>query len=345
MFAVVGVLLVGGAAGAGTFASFSASTSNATSTFATGSVVLKQTGIGGNTCYSNGTSNNGVGTNTDTNANGACSAVFTAGTNKPGDTATQALTLTNDGTIAAASGVKVYKAATNCVDGQSATSNSYYGTGSMCETLQFNLTDTTNTKCLFGGGAAGEVNSSLPVLANAQSTLVVSAASANNTITVNGTLVTVTAGTYGYSMGGVGNQTTTNPTLSTALEDALVSAGVPVMAGVGIDGKVYLASTVPGGALPVITNGTTAVLKGQLNLTSPVTTYAAAQAGACVADPAHTVMNLTKSYTSVSGLPVVSSLNAASSVALSVVLTVDTNAGNLYQGRLATFGLTWFESQ
>ena len=41
----------------------------------------------------------------------------------------------------------------------------------------------------------------------------------------------------------------------------------------------------------------------------------------------------------------VSFLNAASSVALSVGLTVDPNAGNLYQGRLATFGLTWIENQ
>ena len=65
----------------------------------------------------------------------------------------------------------------------------------------------------------------------------------------------------------------------------------------------------------------------------------------CTADPAHSLMNFTKSYTSSSGLTVVSSLGAGSSVAVSNVLTLDSAAGNNYQGRLATFGLTWFEAQ
>src|SRR5438270_12870823 len=66
------------AVGAGTFASLSATTTNASATFQTGSVVLSQTDSRFGTCFSNGTTatNGGTGTVTDTNTNSNCSAIF-----------------------------------------------------------------------------------------------------------------------------------------------------------------------------------------------------------------------------------------------------------------------------
>src|SRR3954470_14095839 len=92
---LVATLLVGGAAtaiGAGTFASFSASTSNS-GTFATGTLVLSNLKNAATICYSDTA---GI---TDTNAK-ACDAAFAATNEKPGGgTYETHLTITNEGTL------------------------------------------------------------------------------------------------------------------------------------------------------------------------------------------------------------------------------------------------------
>jgi predicted ribosomally synthesized peptide with SipW-like signal peptide len=156
MAALAAMLLAG--AGAGTFASFSASTTNS-STFASGTLVLTDTVGAGSTCYSSGTNaTNQV--NTDTNDNANCQALFALTVKKPNDTSTANLTLKNDGSIAA-SALKAF-ATGNCADADE-TSETYHGTGSLCSTLLLSIQDygtdstrTTAVSCLFGG-AAGNV--------------------------------------------------------------------------------------------------------------------------------------------------------------------------------------------
>ena len=97
LLTVVGLVAVAAGGGNGTFASFSAETTNANNTFATGTLFLhNQVGVG-TIC----TSEAGA-----LNVNGSCSTLFNVTAAKPGQTATQAdLTLTNAGSINA-SGIK-----------------------------------------------------------------------------------------------------------------------------------------------------------------------------------------------------------------------------------------------
>src|SRR3954463_2611682 len=86
--------MVGGAVvagGAGTFASFSASTTNA-GTFATGSLVLSDKKDAASACFSTN------GGSTDTNAN-TCDQAFSLAVQKPGQSGTANITLKNEGSI------------------------------------------------------------------------------------------------------------------------------------------------------------------------------------------------------------------------------------------------------
>lgn len=146
---VVGVLaLIGG--GAGTFATFNATTTNAGNTFATGTLVL-QDGVTAGTCLSTG-----GGTNTDTNVNSACNAAFAVSLKKPGDIATGQVTLQNKGSLAA-SILTLQKSA--CTDSDAPGQN-YHGSGSVCGALNFYVQEWSNSgfstpyKCWYGGGTA-----------------------------------------------------------------------------------------------------------------------------------------------------------------------------------------------
>lgn len=151
----------GNVGGSGTFASFNASTSNAASSFASGSIVLSNQKNTGTVCYSNGTSlasPGGAGVATDTNANTACEQLFNLTTQKPGDSATVNLTLQNVGSLAGT--LKLYAPGT-CATG---TTGTYSGTGNLCNYLQMtiqrwtdsnrNVAYSTNTPppygCVFG---------------------------------------------------------------------------------------------------------------------------------------------------------------------------------------------------
>ena len=146
---VVGVLaLIGG--GAGTFATFNATTTNAGNTFATGTLVLSNT-IGATTCLSTGGGN----TNSNTNSTG-CAKFFNTTISKPGDISGANLTLQNVGSIAATV-ASLTKSACTTVDNPSKT---FHGTGDLCGALNFYVQEWSNSgfstpfKCWYGGGTA-----------------------------------------------------------------------------------------------------------------------------------------------------------------------------------------------
>jgi hypothetical protein len=94
LLTVVGLIAIA-ANGSGTFASFSAETTNADNTFATGTLFLHNTANGTTTCTSEEASGND---NFQTNG---CGTLFNLSDISPGSTATAHLALTNAGTLAA----------------------------------------------------------------------------------------------------------------------------------------------------------------------------------------------------------------------------------------------------
>jgi hypothetical protein len=148
---LVALLLFGVTAtaiGAGTFASFSASTSNGGSTFATGTLVLSNLKQGGSVCFSSGA-------NTDTNS-GSCDILFTQTARTPGATTYSAnLTLKNEGSLNATA-LSVYRsqACTPSNDG-----GSYHGSGDPCAAVQLTIDETnsgfTPTACVYDADNAG----------------------------------------------------------------------------------------------------------------------------------------------------------------------------------------------
>jgi hypothetical protein len=137
---------IGALAGAGTFATFTAQTTNPTNTFANGTLVLSNTVGSGSACLST------AGGDTDSNANGSCDTLFSLSVQAPGDSSTADLTLENAGSLAA-SALKVFSA--SCTDAD-ASGEDFNGTGSPCDTVQLYIQQysdafTTASGCLYGG--------------------------------------------------------------------------------------------------------------------------------------------------------------------------------------------------
>jgi hypothetical protein len=152
LLAVLLVSLTGSAFGAGTFASFNATTTNASSTFATGTVILSNKVNSGTACFSATTGAGGV---SATNAANCSALAFSVALNKPGTGATVDLDLSNAGSIDA-SALEMYwdgAAAGLCatVDG----AGSYHGSGSLCPTVQFNVQEYTDATARTAGTTTG----------------------------------------------------------------------------------------------------------------------------------------------------------------------------------------------
>ena len=147
MLLSVGVVAgLGALAGAGTFATFTAQTTNPSNTFANGTLVLSNKVNSGAVCLSTG------GGTTDSNSNGSCSTAFNLAVKAPGDSGTTDITLENMGSLAA-SALKVFSA--SCTDANAAGEN-YHGTGSPCGIVQIYIQQysdafTTPSACLYGG--------------------------------------------------------------------------------------------------------------------------------------------------------------------------------------------------
>ena len=139
---------IGALAGAGTFATFTAQTTNPGNTFADGTLVLSNKVNTGSACLSTG------GGNTDSNANGSCDVAFNLSVAKPGDSDTANITLKDVGSLAASA----LTAFGTCTDANSA-GETYHGTGNPCSEVQFYVQQysdsgrTTPSHCLYGGAA------------------------------------------------------------------------------------------------------------------------------------------------------------------------------------------------
>ena len=137
---------IGALAGAGTFATFTAQTTNPGNTFADGTLVLSNSVNSGTACLSTG------GGNTDINDNGSCGVAFDLSVQKPGDHDTADITLQDVGSLAASA----LTAFGTCTDGNSA-GETYHGTGNPCGEIQFYVQQwsdsgrTTPLQCLYGG--------------------------------------------------------------------------------------------------------------------------------------------------------------------------------------------------
>lgn len=142
---IVGAVLIAG--GAGTFASFTASTSNS-ATFTTGSLVLSNTKNTATACLSTNAGS------TDTNSN-ACDQAFALAVQEPGQNATVDITLTNEGSIGGSSLMGFASQACAAAD---ASGQTYHGTGDPCSSLQVYVQEfsdgarTTPSACRYGGG-------------------------------------------------------------------------------------------------------------------------------------------------------------------------------------------------
>jgi hypothetical protein len=135
------------AMGSGSYASYSAQTTNPSNKFATGALVLTNTKQGGSACLST------AGGATDNNVNNACDTLFNLTVKKPGDSATVNLTVQNSGSLAATI-FKVFSSA--CADSNAAT-ETFHGTGSLCAKVQLYIQQWSNSgfstvsSCLYGG--------------------------------------------------------------------------------------------------------------------------------------------------------------------------------------------------
>jgi hypothetical protein len=154
MIAVMLFGVAGTAIGAGTFASFSASTTNETSTFATGTLTLSNTVEGGESGTACLSSTGGV----DDNANADCDVLFDDTDNlEPGsDPFTARLTLENTGTLDA----ETLNYAMSTCDPDDAAGTTVHGTGNPCGAIELYIQEytdddftTTTGACVFPAGA------------------------------------------------------------------------------------------------------------------------------------------------------------------------------------------------
>lgn len=146
---VLGLLaIVGG--GAGTFASFSAQTTNKENTFATGTLLLSDSVKSGKLCFSNEASSNEEESN--------CSAVINAEEMKPGEGKSNDLTIKNVGTLGS-SDLKLWGAACKEKENEKAFENgattNELAPGEICKELKLSIEQDEEagekaTKCLVG---------------------------------------------------------------------------------------------------------------------------------------------------------------------------------------------------
>lgn len=147
---LITLLVIGALAtiGAGTYATFTAQTTNSANTFATGTIVLKD-GTGGSACFSTG-----AGTDTTTNVNSSCAAIVSLSGMAPGVPATPtAWQVSNDGSL---DGATLSLLPGTCSSANNAT-DTYHGTGTICTVLDIYIQEVDNTganvSCLYPAGA------------------------------------------------------------------------------------------------------------------------------------------------------------------------------------------------
>lgn len=142
---VIGAVFAGAlatVAGAGTFASFSASTSNPNNVFSTGRVQLSNTKQAGTACLSGytGTGTGSQQSTLDANSNGSCDALIDLALQKPGSIATGKLALANTGDYDGK--LQFWVSGAGC---SSTTVATPAGSGDLCSKLEVYIQETDST--------------------------------------------------------------------------------------------------------------------------------------------------------------------------------------------------------
>lgn len=164
LVSLLGLGVVGSLVGMGTFASFTAQTTNPSNTFATGTLVLSNKVDSVSACLSTG-----AGTTTDTNINANCTTLVALTNKKPGDTATTAnITIKNEGSLDA-SALKVFENAV-CVTVNDP-ARPYNGTGDVCDSLNFYIQEYNSTFATPTSSCVYPVNASASCSFNSSNTV------------------------------------------------------------------------------------------------------------------------------------------------------------------------------
>jgi predicted ribosomally synthesized peptide with SipW-like signal peptide len=166
--------------GTGTFASFSATTTNSGNVFSTGKLQLSDKVGTGTACLS-GYSGTGTGSpaiDLDSNGNATCDAAFNLTLKQPGDTATAKLTIANSGDY---NGLLKFWLPNGCVNQQVATPS---GSQNLCTKLevyvqetQADFTTNASTTCVFPASAVAACDDTWAASSDALSDLATAATS------------------------------------------------------------------------------------------------------------------------------------------------------------------------
>ena len=143
LLAAIG-LVAAALGGTGTFASFTAETTNANNTFATGTLLLSNTVGTGSPCHSESNASNTA----------TCPAVFSASGLGTNHAETKTVTVSNTGTLSASA--LTLKGST-CVPSKVVTAGSLDQTGNLCSALQISIEEDSAVggsavSCLVGSG-------------------------------------------------------------------------------------------------------------------------------------------------------------------------------------------------
>ena len=316
------VSLAGSAFGAGTFASFSATTTNAGSSFASGTLVLNDNSPTQASCLSTVSASPTTG-QVDANAN-SCSAAFTLATKKPGDSSTAAITITNTGTTDASTGgtnVVVYGSAA-CQDGLSGSVN---GSGSLCGAVQTYIQQSSPVAlCRYGKGASGVINVAV------------------TTGTVAAQAYKLTIDSTVHDNIALGAATYTQASLLTA-----VNAGISAWATAAIDpgGIMWITSKTTGASsnatIAAPTTGTSALGTLGFGSGSPVLTNNTTGITTCSFDGVHTMAHLGTITSAANGFAAGALAVGGGGNVYSIGVQLPTSAGNSLQGLSASLGYSW----
>lgn len=330
--------------GAGTFASFTSSATNADNTFATGTIVLSNVKDSGTACVSTGGSGpvgEAGGTVTATNSSN-CDIMFdassgTSATHKrPGESATVVMTLKNLSTLG---GALTVEGSENCVE-VAAADQPYAGSSDSCTIVQLSVQDATN--CYWGDNIGGPTTKPYitgAALSVSVGTPVVISSSSNQRfkITANGSVyddVQVAAGTY-----------TTLASLVGAINTALTSASVPVTATSGGLGGTSIKlevnalnspATSSNLSLAIPTNSKAATGLKALGFINGATAAAPGSCAVKTGDPDHTLPAFRSAPATALG-----TIAPGTSRAFTVRVQVPSVIANTMQGGKTNFGLTW----
>jgi hypothetical protein len=202
------VAVVGAVVGGGTYATFNAQTANPGNVWANGTLILSNKVGTGTTCLSTG-----AGTNTDSNVNANCDALFSGATlRKPNDSATVNVAIKNEGSLNA-SALKLHSSA--CTPGDTA-GETYKGSGDPCDKVQMYVqkwTDATRTvaaSCAYGTAPAATPNTCDFGATGAEAKTIGAFATANNSTTPLNLGALDTGATSYYTIGVKLPQTTGN---------------------------------------------------------------------------------------------------------------------------------------